>query len=326
MARFFKKHNPFPLMNENKNLTIQHQLLGSNSAYLKSSISIDEITFSQINRICFRGDDRNPQKIFTQGFKPKSVISKELYQLITNYLGRNNTTAGTYTELSQIIQQHHREKGDRWVTPDLIKTFNKESIFYINNWVNEILYGVEKGIINVVDNEDEVRKIVEEPFESKHLIAVSSRFKAAALFPISEYDSMKKEKVSWIYAVHIDKGFDMRMHGILGTLNDQKNHREEIMNIYVDEIITEEILSENIACAVKIRKNQAIDDNGYVFGNYKLENNILTNPYCTLPQPMKEKIIAFIENEIEVNHKAWNLKNTQTDNILPLPESGFSIK
>lgn len=320
MIRFFKE--------KKEPLIIKHNALSNDLIPPKKILSLTEITLGYIKRICFRGDSREPQEIFLTGFKPRSMISKELYDLIQDEITRNKKE-GMHAELIKIIKLRHQEKGHGWATPDLIKTLKETTM--IDAWFEWVELGIKHGNIVVVDDEQEIEQVLQDSFESNRLVAVSSRFKAATLFPISTHDSVNETKKSWIYVVHIDKGFDVHMHGVIVELMNKINGDQKAsipleiaMKMYINEIITVEIPPEKIICAVEIKKVQGIDQHGYIYGHFELDSNITINPTCTLSKHQQKQTLEFVRKEITLNKKACKLQGDHIDKTLPSPYSGFS--
>lgn len=177
--------------------------------------------------------------------------------------------------------------------------------------------------------------LIEKAFESaKKVVAITTRFRAAAMFPIDE-----KVKKTWVYIFKIDQAFDVHHHGYCAYAKTGLT-KEVAHGLFVDELIVKKISPKDIILAARIIRypydglidkkpdyltraliddaNDFIDSGFYeACGKYFIEGYML-NKACTLPEDQKRMAIEFIENEI-----ALNKKNIPSASQLPMPTTGF---
>lgn len=291
--------------------------------------SLTNILFGKINRICFRSDKRHPDYILQAGFNPRPTISQELLTLIESGFARESKNReDIFTEMKLSMQKRHAQKGEGWASPEIIKSFKKTSIFYIDNWFRSIIHGVHHNDIKVVDSELEINEAMNSSFAfgSNNLVAVSSRVRAATLFPGNSQNKMDEtQQATWLYAISIENGFDIHMYAIVVELLGYKQNDntkstsiplEMAMKMYADEIITTDIPPEQIICAVKIEKTQSLDENGLIKDTYQLKE-IIDNPDCMLSQQKQKHVLQFVKNEMALNHCTWNQLDDDADKTMP---------
>ena len=158
-----------------------------------------------------------------------------------------------------------------------------------------------------------LNSIIRGPLDSSNnVIAGTSRFNAAAFFPMTNVES------TWIYLYKIREGFDVRSHAYLSTTLKDTHHR-----YFVEEVITPAVSPENVIAAVRIERKPTdrpiigeSDWNEVIrkYGKFDIVE-LKMNPNCTLPEADITLAKEFIENEMK-----------QAEHYTATPASGYVKK
>ncbi|QDP73057.1 hypothetical protein FOG18_11020 [Legionella israelensis] len=317
------------------------------------TVNYSKMKMSPIGRICFRGDDRKPKTIFNTGFEKREVISERLFDKIKQIYKEHIQTQPFEPKKFIKAVEDIRELVASDASFDLVQEFSNLNEFVYESWLAKILFSHKKNRLVVASDDEikDIKKGIYSPFESHQLVSVSKRFKTAALFPIpSEVDEDFTRDNTYIYAVYLREGYDVHMQGVVSSLLNASTSKEEVvkafkkanshlsakklehhiqnilhvekisnmgikeaMLMYIEEIVTKNISSEDIIAAVPIRRQFQLTNEGFLSGTFQLENDVQMNIDCELDKKTIKQVESFLKKEIKLNHKAK----------LPEPEEGY---
>ena len=175
--------------------------------------------------------------------------------------------------------------------------------------------------------------LIESPFQSqmRKLVAYTSRFAAAMLFPFDEEVS-----ATWVYVFKARKGFNVHQHGCERSVYEPTNNVLSI-GMFLNEHVTLRIPPEDIVGAVKVIRckvdpflsghyfednhiNHAYHQHNSLMTFYEKRGTYLLNDYrcnsaCALPDEEINLANSFIEAETKVAANGFL--------YIPRPSSGY---
>lgn len=349
-----------------KILSIIHQPL---TVPTTRSVQQSDMRMSKIGRICFRGDSRDFSKIFQEGFCVREGITQRLANKLKEIRANHLINASLF---DSVVFCKEMEELKNLLQTDATQGFCQEflalPVAYYDAWVNGVCSLLSEDGLVVMDSEQELQEykqesetIISRPFYSHHMISSSKRFKSALMFP--EYDESKpsRNRSSFLYAVYVEKGFDVHMHGVVSTMLNAKPTSyaelkelmttanpglaegmvdekimqmqsaqkilnitlEEAMYIYAEEIISEMIPRAHVVAAISVQRKLFLQSEGFTAGTYELGDLVHINPQCTLSKETIDQVRAFLMEEIRLNKIAISSKQNPSNATIPEPEEGF---
>lgn len=336
------------------------------------SVKRSDATMSHIGRICFRGDSRDCHQMFQEGFHLRAAITQRLANKIREIHLVHLIGSSTFNPEAFLMDMEELKRiAQTDASKSIIEELSQLTSLEYDPWILKTHALIDADGVVIMESMDELKaykhdseSIISQPFHSHHMVATSKRFKSALMFPVyDESSELTKNKYTYIYAVYVEKGFDVHMHGIVSSLLDSKprsladvkemiarvnphlpekmvdekvmkihgTHKilnitlDEAMHIYAEEIISDCIPKEHVVAALCVRRQVVVQPDGFSRGTYELGEEIHINPECTLPQKMIDQVKTFLMEEIRLNKIAIASKKNPYDATLPNPEDGYEI-
>jgi len=333
------------------------------------SLDRASIHMSKIGRLCFRGDSRSYSRIFHEGFNVREGVTKRLFdkikEIYANHLTDSLFDSKAFLEEMEALKSLVQTDA----TQGIKEEFSTLSRLDYGAWVEKICaLEAQDGLIimktlkELQDYKKGTESIISRPFQSHHMISTSKRFKSALMFPeYDEFSRLEQNRLSYLYVVYVEEGFDVHMHGIVSSMLDSKPSSlaelkaiitkvnpslteervdekamriqstqkilnitlDEALNFFAEEIVSEMIPRECIIAAICVQRQLLLRSDGFTQGTYKLGDEIHINPECSLPQETIDQVSSFLMEEIRLNKIAIVSKQNTYNAILAEPEDGY---